>query len=241
MSTEYRVGPPGVPGPRGRDGSRWYCGGEEPEQALGYNGDFFLCTADCGVWEKSEGNWTRRGSLRGSQGAEGISAYDAAVDGGYTGTEEDFSGALAALAEGCVPLREVTVASAGTQAVEISTDTLGAELSLCSLQLFVDFAAGEAGMADFRVFFSEQTSVLMSLPGLVSVTEPKSALLCARSEQGIWSITCDGRDGQHRRVTEHFDAGDYPVVRKLRLSVQSGELPIGTKLRLFAARRGYEA
>lgn len=86
------------------DNGNWWIGttdtgvhaqGEKGEQGengltpyIGENGNWFVGDVDLGV--KAQGEQ----GIQGEQGADGKSAYEQAVDGGFIGTEQEFTDAL---------------------------------------------------------------------------------------------------------------------------------------------------
>lgn len=79
-------GADGAPGSRGADGIT---------PTIGSNGNWYLGETDTGKPSRGEGGSAGATGATGEKGADGKSAYQYAVDGGYTGTEEEFSKKLA--------------------------------------------------------------------------------------------------------------------------------------------------
>ena len=79
-------GADGAPGSRGSDGIT---------PTIGQNGNWFLGEEDTGKPSRGADGATGATGATGQKGADGKSAYAYAVEGGYTGTEEDFAAKLA--------------------------------------------------------------------------------------------------------------------------------------------------
>lgn len=63
------------------------------------NDNAYLVSADhcCYVWSETAGDWVSCGGVTGPKGDTGKSAYQAALQAGYSGTEEDFDAAMNAM------------------------------------------------------------------------------------------------------------------------------------------------
>ena len=97
------LGTQGIPGANGRT---MLSGSGAPAVGLGADGDFYIDTATVDLYgPKASGAWGAAVSLIGPQGEQGDigltgkSAYQSAVDGGYTGTESDFNTLFAGLGD----------------------------------------------------------------------------------------------------------------------------------------------
>lgn len=81
------TGAEGADGADGRDGIT---------PTIGENGNWYLGDTDTGKPSRGEDGATGATGATGEKGADGKSAYAYAVEGGYTGTEEEFTGKMAA-------------------------------------------------------------------------------------------------------------------------------------------------
>ncbi|WP_312093483.1 hypothetical protein [Aminipila sp.] len=102
-------GPPGPAGPKGDDGRGLNILGIYPTlldlqtaHAIGNIGDAYAVGSETDnviyIWDADLLQWVNLGALQGPQGpagADGKTAYQSAVDGGYTGTEAEFNTILA--------------------------------------------------------------------------------------------------------------------------------------------------
>ena len=55
-----------------------------------------MSTPICKVWDAEKGKYVGIPAIKGATGADGKSAYQYAVEGGFTGTETEFAAKLAA-------------------------------------------------------------------------------------------------------------------------------------------------
>ena len=82
------VGPMGATGAAGDNGATWLNGSGVPAPDLGVNGDFYLNLANCDVYNKFSGVWTKVANIQGPIGATGVvgpmGATGAAGDNGAT-------------------------------------------------------------------------------------------------------------------------------------------------------------
>lgn len=85
----YLAENPPAPGADGKDGAD----GITP--TIGENGNWYLGDTDTGKTSRGETGPAGADGADGAPGADGKSAYEYAVDGGYTGTETEFAAKLA--------------------------------------------------------------------------------------------------------------------------------------------------
>ena len=68
-------------GSDGADGSKWHYGEQlVPTPLLGENGDWYLNTSQWEVYCKENGNWERKGNIKGANGANGSKWYSSITD-----------------------------------------------------------------------------------------------------------------------------------------------------------------
>jgi hypothetical protein len=79
----------GEKGDPGNDGTKWYTGEGKPDINLGNIDDVHLNLLTYEIRKKSATGWLYIGNIKGK------SAYEAAVDGGYKGDEDEFNLRLA--------------------------------------------------------------------------------------------------------------------------------------------------
>lgn len=65
------TGAKGDTGAAGADGATWLTGTAAPTSAQGKNGDWYLNTANCDVYQKASGAWSKKGNIKGATGAKG--------------------------------------------------------------------------------------------------------------------------------------------------------------------------
>ncbi|MBQ9786302.1 MAG: collagen-like protein [Clostridia bacterium] len=65
------AGPQGEPGKAGTDGATWLSGAGEPSAEVGTEGDFYLDTATCNVYQKGASEWSIVVNIKGEQGVQG--------------------------------------------------------------------------------------------------------------------------------------------------------------------------
>ena len=92
-------GPQGEQGQAGNDGLSLIPGEGEPTAALGKNGDSYVDTQSWNYYVKENDAWVLKGNIKGesnagNNGLNGKSAYEIAVDNGYTGTEAEWLASL---------------------------------------------------------------------------------------------------------------------------------------------------
>lgn len=91
-----RDGTDGAPGRDGVDGQPGKDGTDGITPTIGDNGNWFLGATDTGKPSRGADGSTGATGATGEKGTDGKSAYAYAVEGGYTGTEEEFAAKLAA-------------------------------------------------------------------------------------------------------------------------------------------------
>ena len=91
-----RDGTDGAPGRDGVDGQPGKDGKDGITPTIGDNGNWFLGGTDTGKPSRGADGATGATGATGEKGTDGKSAYAYAVEGGYTGTEEEFAAKLAA-------------------------------------------------------------------------------------------------------------------------------------------------
>ena len=91
-----RDGTDGAPGRDGVDGQPGKDGKDGITPTIGDNGNWFLGATDTGKPSRGADGATGATGATGEKGTDGKSAYAYAVEGGYTGTEEEFAAKLAA-------------------------------------------------------------------------------------------------------------------------------------------------
>lgn len=89
-------GEKGNTGAEGADGADGKDGANGITPTIGENGNWYLGATDTGKPSRGEDGATGATGATGEKGADGKSAYAYAVEGGYTGTETEFSAKLAA-------------------------------------------------------------------------------------------------------------------------------------------------
>ena len=92
-------GPQGEQGQAGNDGLSLIPGEGEPTATLGKNGDSYVDTQSWNYYVKENDAWVLKGNIKGesnagNNGLNGKSAYEIAVDNGYTGTEAEWLASL---------------------------------------------------------------------------------------------------------------------------------------------------
>ena len=92
-------GSQGEQGQAGNDGLSLRTGEGEPDAALGNNGDSYIDKETWNYYVKENDNWVLAGNIKGesnagNNGLNGKSAYEIAVDNGYTGTEAEWLASL---------------------------------------------------------------------------------------------------------------------------------------------------
>ena len=65
-------GAKGDTGATGADGTTWLTGTATPTPAQGKDGDWYLNTANCDIYQKASGAWSKKGNIKGAQGIQGI-------------------------------------------------------------------------------------------------------------------------------------------------------------------------
>ncbi|MEF2699891.1 MAG: hypothetical protein U0N08_01825 [Oscillospiraceae bacterium] len=88
-------GEKGETGAAGADGNDGRDGTDGITPTIGENGNWYLGDTDTGKPSRGKDGATGATGATGEKGADGKSAYAYAVDGGYTGTEEEFAAKLA--------------------------------------------------------------------------------------------------------------------------------------------------
>lgn len=88
-------GADGTPGKDGVDGTPGAAGADGVTPHIGDNGNWYLGETDTGKPSRGADGATGATGATGEKGADGKSAYAYAVEGGYTGTEEEFAAKLA--------------------------------------------------------------------------------------------------------------------------------------------------
>ena len=90
-----RDGTDGAPGRDGVDGQPGKDGKDGITPTIGDNGNWFLGGTDTGKPSRGADGATGATGATGEKGTDGKSAYAYAVEGGYTGTEEEFAAKIA--------------------------------------------------------------------------------------------------------------------------------------------------
>lgn len=130
---------------------------------IGDNGNWYLGDTDTG--KPSRGEPGQRGET-GAAGADGKSAYDYAVDGGYTGTEAEFAALIAS--PGAYPVVDMT---ADTAELAPNTYYRWGEISALTVTLGAEIA-GITNEYCFE-FVSSETATEMTVPSHIKwVQEP---------------------------------------------------------------------
>ena len=62
----------GDTGATGAAGATWLTGTATPTPAQGKDGDWYLNTANCDIYQKASGAWSKKGNIKGAQGIQGI-------------------------------------------------------------------------------------------------------------------------------------------------------------------------
>ena len=134
---------------------------------IGANGHWWIGTTDTGVQARGEDG------APGTPGADGKSAYEAAQDGGYTGTEAQFNAALADVenkADKSVSKAATLTAagwSNGVQMLAVSGVTASANGSLRIAQSATDEQFAAWGAAQPRVTAQAAGSLTVKAAGTV--------------------------------------------------------------------------
>jgi len=66
----------GVPGKDGRNGSQWHFGNGAPAADLGCDGDCYIDCESSSIWQKAEGKWVFRCTIKGKDGINGTNGKD---------------------------------------------------------------------------------------------------------------------------------------------------------------------
>ena len=98
-----RDGTDGAPGRDGVDGQPGKDGKDGITPTIGDNGNWYLGGTDTGKPSRGADGATGATGATGEKGTDGKSAYQYAVEGGYTGTEEEFAEKLAQEMPGALP------------------------------------------------------------------------------------------------------------------------------------------
>lgn len=130
----------GVPGADGQDGIT---------PTIGENGNWYLGDTDTGKPSRGADGATGATGATGEKGTDGKSAYQYAVEGGYTGTEEEFAAKMAqpwaypvvGMTEAAAELLPNTYYRWGE--VTALTVTLGAEIAGITNEYCFEFVSGE--------------------------------------------------------------------------------------------------
>lgn len=150
-STFYvRNGSKGSTGPAGSDGQDGAPGQDGITPTIGDNGNWYLGDTDTGKpsrGETGQAGADGRDGADGQPGADGKSAYQYAVEGGYTGTEEAFAAKMAAE----IPAVDDTLTQVG-QAADAAA--VGEQLSNLSEEI-ANIPSGGSGLTT-----AEKTAML---------------------------------------------------------------------------------
>lgn len=144
---------------------------------IGANGHWWIGTTDTGVQARGEDGAPGSPGSPGTPGADGKSAYEAAQDGGYTGTEAQFNAALADIenkADKSVSKAATLTAagwSNGVQSLAVSGVTATANGSLRIAQSATDEQFAAWGAAQPRVTAQAAGSLTVKAAGAVPVVD----------------------------------------------------------------------
>lgn len=72
LDTGKLKGQTGDTGATGAAGATWLTGTATPTPAQGKDGDWYLNTANCDIYQKASGAWSKKGNIKGAQGIQGI-------------------------------------------------------------------------------------------------------------------------------------------------------------------------
>ena len=149
------TGPQGPKGDTGATGPAGATGADGITPTIGDNGNWYLGDTDTGKPSRGEtgpAGADGKDGLDGTPGADGKTAYAYAVEGGYTGTEEEFAAKLAEeIYPGAYPVVDMTANTAELAPntyyrwgeISALTITLGAEISGITNEYCFEFVSGE--------------------------------------------------------------------------------------------------
>lgn len=215
-----RDGTDGAPGRDGVDGQPGKDGKDGITPTIGDNGNWYLGGTDTGKPSRGADGATGATGATGEKGTDGKSAYQYALEGGYTGTEAEFSAKLA---------QEIPKTLPNPNALTFTGAVTGSYDG--SAPLSVEIPSGGGGSA-YELPVASATQLGGVMP--VAKTDEMTQAVGVDAEGGLWALPGGGSmkmellaelrgDGEGISFSATFDGIEKPGLYLIHFGVKGAD------------------